>query len=113
MAWEKRRGHLYYYRSQWNQGRVVKIYMGKGPKAEAAAREDAAKRAERAERRYAAEMDRLREEPAKDLMADFDGQVKIMLRGALLDAGYHQHDRGKWRKRRGQTKERTNGNTKG
>ena len=100
MAWERRRENWYYYRPQWIQGRVVKVYVGRGPEAEAAAREDAARRAERAARRQAAAVDRLREEPAGDLMAELDNQVKAMLRTALVAAGFHQHARGQWRRRR-------------
>jgi hypothetical protein len=100
MAWEQRRGNWYYYRPQWIQGRVVKTYLGRGPKAEAAASEDAERRAERAALRNATEDARLREEPAGALLAELDGQVTIMLRAALAAAGFHQHARGQWRKKR-------------
>lgn len=74
--------------------------MGRGPKAELAANEDTAKRAERAARRQAAEVNRLREEPVGDLLAELDGQVTLALRAALAAAGFHQHARGQWRRKR-------------
>jgi len=107
MAWEARWRQRYYYRSKRVGNRIVKVYMGKGPEAESAAREDAAKRADRAVRRHAAEVDRMRDEPAKDMMAELDGQVRIMLETALVAAGYHQHDRGRWRKKRNGKESRT------
>jgi hypothetical protein len=103
MAWEIRgRGGRYYYRSCRVGSRVRKIYFGKGPAAEAAARED---QHARGARRAAREAARLRREGA----AAIDALVAIYLNGsadiiqaALLEAGYHQHHRGEWRRRHAQ-----------
>jgi hypothetical protein len=74
--------------------------MGRGPSAQAAAQEDREKRAARAIQRHVAELEKAMEQPAKDVMAELNGQVNIVIQTALAVAGYRQHDRGKWRKRR-------------
>ena len=53
MAWEKRRNRWFYYRSYRDRttGQVRKQYLGSGPAAEEAARQDAAQRAEKAAQR--------------------------------------------------------------
>jgi hypothetical protein len=98
MAWE--RG--YYYRVRKVGGRVVREYVGKGPLAEATARLDHVKWM----RRRIEALD-LRDE--KDEHAALEAEVKALseqaehaARAALLAAGYHQHKRGPWRKRREQ-----------
>ena len=42
MAWEKRRGRQFYYRSQRVNGYVRKVYLGSGDVAKQAAEKDAA-----------------------------------------------------------------------
>ena len=85
MAWE--RG--YYYRVRRENGRVVREYVGRGRVAELMAKLDALDREkEREERRLDADLEALIE--TTDLLA----------RAALVAAGYHQHKRGEWRKRR-------------
>lgn len=93
----------YYYRAERINGRVVKRYVGRGPIAEAAAAEDAAKRGARTTRRLAEVDDRRKIEEVVAGMRDLDKGAGSLLRAALLCAGYHQHHRGKWRKRRGQS----------
>ena len=102
MAWERRGpgGNRYYYRSVWQRGRVRKIYVGKGPAAEQAAREDQEKQAARAAQQYATEIERALEKPARDLMAGLDSEINVAIRSALMAAGFHQHARGQWRRKR-------------
>ena len=100
MAWESRKGRKYYYRSKRHNGAVVKLYFGCGAAAEAAAREDTMKCAARASQRATMQQDVLREEPSRVLLSELGSQVDGVLRAALAAAGYHQHDRGSWRKRR-------------
>src|SRR5262245_24824301 len=104
MGWERGR---YYTRSAKVNGRVVREYVGKGRVGELAAKMDVIERqqreAERAARRaYRAELDAL------------DGQVNelndladLVARAALLAAGFQQHKRGEWRKRRDQNNQTT------
>jgi hypothetical protein len=101
MGWERRRGNrYYYYRCEWRGGRCIKRYIGRGRAAEIAAREDRQKQAARAARRYAAEIERALEKPASDSLVELDGVVTVAIHSALTAAGYHRHQRGKWRKKR-------------
>src|SRR5262245_45134306 len=98
MGWE--RG--YYYRARKENGRVVREYVGSGYVAELSAQMDAALRADREAERAAwkekkAELERLDAE-VESLVEVTD----LVARAALLAAGFHQHKRGEWRKRRGQ-----------
>lgn len=100
MGWERRRnGLLFYYRGRRVGGRVVKEYIGRGPAAEAAAAEDAARRKERDDRRQAEAGDLDKFERIGALVDNLSGQADAALRAALSKAGYHEH-RGQWRKRR-------------
>ena len=103
MALETRqRGSIYYYRARKVCGRVVKEYVGAGQAAVLASRIDAQlggqTRAEAEERRSALETFDADEAP----LADLCRKVELLARGALLGAGYRQHDRGQWRRRREQ-----------
>jgi hypothetical protein len=101
MTWETReRGGRYYTRSKKVNGRVVREYIGTGRVAELVAQMDAL---ERRKRRLDA-LD-LRDEKAE--LADLDARLdelddlaELLARAALLAAGFHQHKRGEWRKRR-------------
>ncbi len=98
MAWE--RG--YYYRVRKVNGRVVREYVGTGRLAELVAQQDAIERqhreAERAERlAKQAELEAL-DAP----LAELCQLAELLARAALLAAGFRQHKRGEWRKRRGQ-----------
>jgi hypothetical protein len=101
MSWEcpggKRR---YYTRSRRVGGRIVREYLGTGPAAELAAAQDAERRAERLS--LAAEK-RIQEERSREaaaLLKAFCELTDQLLAAALTDAGYHQHNRGAWRRAR-------------
>ncbi len=98
----RQRGSIYYYRARKVGGRVVKEYVGAGQAAVLASRIDeqvrAVARTEAEQRQSAlATFDDV-EAPLDDLCR----KVELLARGALLGAGYRQHDRGAWRKRRGE-----------
>jgi hypothetical protein len=99
--WERRqRGGLYYTRSRKVAGRVVREYIGTGPLAELAAELDAEERWQRGARRRAwreeCELMEALEEPIGELCE----ATEILARATLVAAGYRQHNRGEWRKRR-------------
>jgi hypothetical protein len=101
MAWESRKGRgRYYTRSRRKGGRVVREYLGKGWKAIIASDIDELLKAKRA----AATASR-REEKGEvqkldaDLLAISQG-VDLIAKAALLAAGYRQHHRGEWRRKR-------------
>jgi acyl-CoA reductase-like NAD-dependent aldehyde dehydrogenase len=80
---------------------VTKEYVGAGPIGEAAAGLDAARRAardrERWQRAAALEAQDALERPTHEL----DDLADRLAAVALILAGYHRHDRGEWRRRRG------------
>ncbi|MDC3224898.1 hypothetical protein OAU26_08195 [Mariniblastus sp.] len=99
MSWEVRGGMRYYTRSSRVNGRVVREYFGGGALGEVAAKLDAA-----AKTRRQRELDRVRELECQandfdEVIAAFDSSVDALARAMLIDAGYHQHNRGEWRKR--------------
>jgi hypothetical protein len=102
MAWVKGR---YYTRSRKVGGRVVREYVGAGPAAQLAARRDAIER-ERRERGRAAWRAKRAELEALDAPLDeLNDLADLLARAALAAAGFRQHNRGEWRRRRGQRDE--------
>lgn len=101
MAWEKRRrGHrLYFYRARRVGGHVRKQYVGTGPAAELAAKQDAEARAKREALRSVERQARQQDEEAADQLDGFAKWCELLLAGTLLAAGHHNH-RGEWRRRR-------------
>jgi hypothetical protein len=105
MAWE--RG--YYYRVRRENGRVVREYVGRGRIAEMLAELDVAER-EKAQGKARLDAENLRTEKAKldALDAGIEALIEttdVLAHAALVAAGYHQHKRGEWRKRRGRNDE--------
>ena len=100
MAWEHRGDRTYYYRSRKVAGRVVKEYIGAGPTAALIAAHDEAERERRIEQREQAREDARR---LAELAAQYETASRAadaLTAAALLAAGYRQHARGTWRKRR-------------
>ncbi len=101
MGWESRaRGGRYYTRSRKVAGRVVREYVGTGPIAELMAEMDAMERTRRTAGREAM---RAEQERSASIEASVDALCEtadLMAWTALVLAGYHQHKRGEWRKRR-------------
>ena len=99
MGWETRRGRgRYYTRSRREGGRVVREYVGTGPIAELAAQADALHRQLRAVERAQRQAVRMLAAPPE--LQRLDRLVMELYRASLLVAGYHQHARGAWRRRR-------------
>lgn len=103
MGWEQRGGRSYYYTAERIGGRVVKRYVGTGTVAELASqldainqqRQDAEEESDRAAR---VELDAL-----MAALVPLDELGDLLTRAALLAAGFRQHHRGDWRRRRKQT----------
>src|SRR3954470_25052496 len=93
-----RRG--YYYRSVRDGDRVLRVYLGRGPAAQLAALLVEERRAERRARALAWRAEEARWEAAAARQRELDELGEMLARAALLAAGYHQHDRGPWRRRR-------------
>lgn len=98
MGWDKGR---YYTRSRKVNGRVVREYCGVGEVAELAAQMDARKRAEREAEREARRAKKAELDALDAGVKELDELADLLARAALLAAGYRQHNRGEWRRKRG------------
>ncbi len=97
MGWEKGR---YYTRSKKVNGRVVREYVGFGRVAELAAELDAIKRQQRQAERDALLAKRAELDALDAPLDELNDLADLLARAALLAAGFHQHRRSEWRKRR-------------
>ena len=100
MAWERRGKSVYFYRSRRTaSGRVVKDYLGRGPRAARAARDVALAKARRAaDACAAASAAALLAEPDRVAAQAVDA-ARLVAEAALLVSGFHWHNYS-WRKRR-------------
>jgi hypothetical protein len=102
MAWE-RQGR-YYYRTRKVGGRVVREYVGTGRVAELVAEMDAIEREEREAERAARRAERAELEALDAPLNQLNDLADLLARAALVAAGFRQHKRGEWRKKRGNRK---------
>src|SRR5919112_522536 len=101
MGWETRRGAgRYYARSRKVNGRVVREYVGTGLVAELAAQQDAEARAEKLAEREQLQHEVTRWTATSAPLTQLSQLLDGLTPAALIAAGYHQHHRGAWRKRR-------------
>jgi hypothetical protein len=103
MAWESRgTSARYYYRSVRTPDGVRRLYLGSehSPAAQAAALEDAERRAQRQTDRAARLAERERQEAAEAPLRQLCEQTDMLVKAALLVAGFHQHARCTWRRKR-------------
>jgi len=97
MGWDKGR---YYTRSRREGGRVVREYIGRGEIACLMARLDKDLREKESEERLAALAEQEKVLDLESLLDDLDKACTLVMQAELEAAGFHQHDRGEWRKRR-------------
>jgi hypothetical protein len=100
MAWEARGSRRYYTRSKRVNGRVVREYVGTGPVAELAAAADSLRRADRLAALESLRGEQARWREALTPLLALSRVADLVARAALLAAGYHQHSRSSWRKKR-------------
>ena len=108
MSWEK---GGYYTRSEKVNGRVVRTYIGKGESAKLIAEMD---HLERERREEAKECERQAQKKSEELEAkvnELNEWADLLAKLALIVAGFHQHHRGNWRKRRERSNETTDPET--
>jgi hypothetical protein len=104
MAWSrKQRGPEsgYYYRSRRVGRRVIKLYVGRGPDAELAARRDERERQGRRAEREAFLDEQVRLAAADVAFGDARALVDLLVRATLITSGFHLHHGSEWRRRRG------------
>jgi hypothetical protein len=104
MAFEARKagGNAYLYVSRRDRvtGKVRKVYVGRGPKADAAAAELAARRKQRADERLAVGRKRAELQAVDGVMAELEAAAVTLMEAALLAAGFHRVNYSRWRRRR-------------
>jgi hypothetical protein len=100
MALARRNGRTYIYRSVRRKGRVASEYGGSGIDAFLIGRMEAIDRDERDCNRWLESEDRRKLDDIAKALDQLTAQARALARDALTAAGYHQHNRGKWRKRR-------------
>lgn len=98
MGWEQRGNRRYYYRVIRSDGRPKKVYVGTGEVADAAAREDANRRAGLAVQRLTAAAVEARVAVAEAALDELGAWTSVLMRAVMLLAGYHEHHR-IWRRR--------------
>jgi hypothetical protein len=91
----------YYYRSTRKDGRPRREYVGKGLAARLASELDALQREQRRADAAVRRAERAEVEAIDRQLDTLDEVADLAARAALCAAGYHQHKRGEWRKRRG------------
>jgi hypothetical protein len=100
MGWEQRGNSSYYYTAERVGGCVAKQYVGTGRIAILAAQLDALTRAERTEAAEAAKRERDELAALDAALAPLNELADAATIAALVAAGCHRPNRGKWRKRR-------------
>jgi hypothetical protein len=99
MGWDK--NGRYYTRSKRVNGRVVREYIGGGRVGELTSQMDAIERDKREAERRAAQSEREQVAELDAPLDELNELADLLARAALLAAGYAQHKRGEWRKKRG------------
>ena len=95
MSWEQRGSQQYYYRVRRGpNGHLVKTYFGTGPVAQRAAQNDDHKRALRQQERLAQQ----HIHSLETQLTALTNVVHTLVRATLVGHGFHQHQRGDWRR---------------
>ena len=103
MGWDK--GGRYYTRSRREGGRVVREYVGGGEAGALIARLDAIERDKRLTDREVARAARAAAAELDAPLAELNDLADLVARAAMVAAGYRQHNRGEWRRRRVRSEE--------
>jgi hypothetical protein len=99
MAWELKGRCRFYTRSLTRGGRVIRLYLGTGSVAELAAAADELRRGRQRAQGQARKAEQARWKKALLPLQHLAGGAELLARSALVLSGYHQHDRGAWRRR--------------
>ena len=100
MGIQYRNGRAYYYRCYRKDGRIRNEYVTCGDAAILAAECDAQAREQLAALRRRIDAKHNTFVAAREPLLDLTAQSDQLISAALLDAGYHNPDRGPWRKKR-------------
>jgi hypothetical protein len=95
MSWEQRGSQQYYYRVRRGpNGQLVKTYYGTGPAAQRAAQDDDHKRTLRQQERVAKQC----LQQLETQLTALTNVVRTLVSATLVGQGFHQHQRGDWRR---------------
>jgi hypothetical protein len=97
MPWDVRGEKRYYYRTVRPGGRAGRRYVGTGAAAERAAAADGARQRERQRAARALRQEREQLVQAQAPLLQFCEETDLLVRAALVAAGYRQHARSTWR----------------
>ena len=100
MPWDRVGSRRYYYRSQRVAGRPVRRYVGTGPVADLAAAADELRKLKHAIADRELKAEQTRRHQAETPLGALCRLTDFLTRATFVTAGYHQHDRGAWRRRR-------------
>jgi hypothetical protein len=100
MAWQQVGCKRYYYRNQCVAGRSVRRYVGTGPVAELAAAADDLRKLKRVIAAREQKAEQARHHQSEAPLGALCRLTDFLTRATFVTAGYHQHDRGAWRRRR-------------
>jgi hypothetical protein len=100
MPWAQRGPHRYFFRKQKVRGRVVRRSLGRGPEAQLAAALDAQKQREREAQWARRRQERGCWETETTTLQRLIEVSDLLVEMALLAGGFHQHERGAWRRRK-------------
>ena len=95
-----RNGRPYLYRSKRRGGRVTSEFVASGVDALLISRLETIERDERDYKRWRERQDQKELDDLEQALDELAKQAHELAREALSAAGYHQHHRGAWRRRR-------------
>lgn len=101
MAWEQRGSQSYYYRSVRSGTKVMKEYAGGGLTGALAEEFDQEQREKRMHERARREKERATWKALERCATALDDIAELLMTATITANGYHRHDRGEWRRRRG------------
>ena len=114
MGWEYRNGKPYFYKKERVHGRVKSTYLGRGALAlfeeQIAELQQERIEQERAERQQERAAFAALAAPLPGVLETV-AAARVAAQQALEAAGYHQHARGQWRKKRGTNNKAPSGRT--
>jgi hypothetical protein len=103
MNWQQRDGQRYLYRNRRRDGKVVTEYLGAGETAERRYEDEQVRQSAAAAAAVSRRAEAERWQHALDLADAFGDKVRQIAHSTLCSAGYHQHARSTWRRRRKMT----------
>ena len=103
MPWVRRGRHRYYVRRRKVKGAFVRQPYGRGPEAQLAAALAAQRQREREAEWARRRQERGRWDAKTETVQRLIEVSDLLVCAALLAAGFHQHQRGEWRRKHGRS----------